>query len=76
MKTRPTPKTKLAKLVKSVPDMYSGLPFWDVSLKPLTISEKVFYLPAFSQDLLITTSRGWQRGAEGDSNESIFGLVM
>ena len=76
MKTRPSPKTKLPKLVESVPDMYSGLPFWDMSLKPLTISEKVFYLPAFSKDSLITTSRGWQRGAEGDSNASIFGSVM
>ena len=58
MKIRLTPQTKLPKLVESVPYMYPGLLFCDMSGKPLEISEKVVHRPAFSKDSLITPSRG------------------
>ena len=65
MKTIPRPKTKLSKIVKIVPDMYPDLLFCDISCKYLKISEKVVHRPAFSKDLFITPSRGWQRVVEG-----------
>ena len=66
MKIRPRPKTKLPTLVEIVCDMYPDLPFCDMSCKPSTIGEKVVHRPAFSNDLLITPSRGWQKVADGD----------
>ena len=67
MKTRPRPNIKLPKLVEIVPHMYSDLLLCDMSGKPLKNSEKVVHRPAFSKDLLITPSIGWQRVAEGDN---------
>ena len=61
MKTIPRPKTKLPKLMEIVPDMYSDLLFVICLVNLLKISEKVVHRPAFSKDLFITPSRGWQR---------------
>ena len=66
MKTWPRPKTKLLKLVEIVPDMYPDLFFSGMSWKPLEITEKWVHRPAFFKDSFRTSSRGFQRVAEGD----------